>query len=120
MASVWEMICDKLIENGIDAYPPATHEGECLSPYVVVKQYGSTQIVNFSSERVYYLFLLYVPRNQYSMLEDFENKVKAVLDGELYPMLMPSGSKEADYYDDNYHAHMRSFMYHNNVRNKHL
>lgn len=117
---IWSTIADALIKAGIDVYPPATHEGECLKEYVVLKQYGSSQIVHFSSERVYYMIMLYVPRNKYSYLETFERKVKKVLDEDLYPLIMPSGSKDADYYDDNYKAHLRMFMYHNNVRNKHL
>lgn len=118
--TVWEKIAEELKNAGIGVYPPATHEGECLSEYVVVKQAGGYQFGRFSTEKIYYMFLLYIPRNMYSKMDDFERRVKEVLDTRLYPMIMPTGSKENDYYDDNYKAHMRSFLYYNNVRNKHL
>lgn len=118
--SVWEMIFDVLNENGIEVYPPATKDGECLNNYVVVKQDGSSQTGDFSSETVYYQFMLYVPKNKYDKLGDFEEEVKDVLNMKLYPLLMPTGSKMTDYYDDSVKAHMRSFIYRNNVRNKYL
>ena len=118
--TVWEQIFDSLKKAGIDVYPPATKKGECTSNYVVVKQDGSSQIGTFSSERVYYQFMLYVPQNKYNKLSTFEQEVKGVLDSQLYPILMPIGSNMPDYYDDTVKAHMRSFQYRNNVRNKHL
>lgn len=118
--SIWERIFKTLKDNGIEVYPPATHKGECRKPYVVVKQDGSTQVGDFSSERVYYQFLLYVPQNKYQELDNFENEVKGVLATELYPLLMPTGSNMPDYFEEEKKAHMRSFMYTNNRRNKHL
>lgn len=118
--NVWEQISDVLRENGIDVFPPGIRLGECKKEYVVLKQDGSSQYRNFSSEVDYYMFLLYVPANKYSMLSNFEYRVKKVLDEKLYPMLMPTGQKMSDYYDDNYKAHMRAFLYRNVKRNKHL
>lgn len=124
--SVYELILDafkedeKMIEEKIIAYPPATKVGECREPYVVVKQDGASQVGDFSSQKVYYRIMLYVPIKMYSRLEYFENIVKNVLDGKLYPMLMPTGQKEGDYYDDNINAHLRTLLYSNNVRDKHL
>lgn len=118
--SVWETIYSTLTQAGIDVYPPATKKGECKSEYVVIKQDGSSQVGNFSSESVYYHFMLYVPQNKYNTLSTFENKVKKILNEQVYPLLMPAGSSMPDYYDDAVQAHMRSFLYRNNVRNKHL
>lgn len=118
--TIWQIISDTLNENGVDVFPPATKIGECKSPYVVLKQDGSTQIEKYSSEYVYYRFIVYVPRNKYSELSNFENKIKKILADNLFPMIMPVGQTESDYYDDNYNAHMRAFLYRNNVRNKHL
>lgn|SRR5699024_7280150 len=118
--NVWEIISETLQENGIDVYPPGTKVGECKKEYVVLKQDGSTQVGSLSSEQDYYMFMLYVPRNKYSFLSTYEFQVKKVLDEKLYPMLMPTGQKMGDYYDDNYKAHMRAFLYRNNRRNKHL
>lgn len=118
--SVWEMTAKALQKNGIDVFPPGTKIGECKKRYVVLKEDGSSQVGNFSSERQYYMFMLYVPQNEYSKLSKFEYDVKEVLANEMYPILMPTGQKMSDYYDDNYKAHMRSLLYRNNVRNKHL
>lgn len=119
--TVWKLIMDKLIESGIEAYPPATKVGECKKPYVVVKQAGSAKILNYSSQRDFYDFYCYVPKNAYSTLTNFEARVKSVLDiPPLYPMIMPTGNTENDYYDDNIDAHMRRFTYYNNKRVQHL
>ena len=100
--------------------PPATKKGECTKKYIVVKQDGSSQINRYSSVRVYYRFLLYVPRNEYSELSKFEKEVKTVLDEQLYPLIKPSGQTETDFYDDNINGHLRVFLYQNNVRDKYV
>ena len=117
---IWELIFKELKEAGINVYPPATKKGECTEKYVVIKQDGGAQIVGCSSEVVYYHFMLYVPQNKYNELSNYEKEIKEVLATKLYPTLMPTGSTMSDYYDDSIKAHMRSFLYRNNVRNKHL
>lgn len=118
--TVWEQVFKALEVAGIDVYPPATKKGECVTKYVVVKQDGSAQVGDYSSEFVYFQFMLYVPQNKYNELSSYEEEVKGVLDEKLYPLLMPTGSDMSDYYDDSVKAHMRSFLYRNSVRNKHL
>lgn len=119
--NVWERIVSVLNENGINAYPPATKQGQCKEKYVVVKYAGANQHKTYSTQKNYYEFYLYVPKNNYSILADFEAEVRAVLDKPpLYPMIMPTGSSENDYYDDNIDAHLRSFSYYNYQRVKHL
>lgn len=118
---VWAIVQEELEKNNIKAYPPGTQTGECKSEYVVIKQGGGTQLNNYSSEQVMFDFMLYVPKNKYHTLDEFEFRVKAVLDSKpIYPMLMPTGSTDPDFYDDEVKAHMRSFMYRINKRNKHL
>jgi hypothetical protein len=118
--SIWKLIYDTLTENGIDVYPPSIKLGECTSPYTVIKQDGSSRISNFSSERVYYQFMIYVPKNQYDRLSEYEEQVKKIINEKLRFTLKPTGDNMTDYYDDNLKAHMRSFLYKNNVRNKYL
>lgn len=119
--NMWQRIFDVLVENGIETYPPATYNGQCKRPYVMFKKAGSIRLKTYSSRRDYYNFFLYVPREQYDKLSDFEAEVKAVLDSPpLYPMIMPTGRTENDYYDDNYNAHLRILQYYNNVKEKHL
>lgn len=117
---VWEIIYEALNESGINVYPPATKIGECKEKYLVVKQSYTTQLSNFSSEIVYYDFLLYVPQNEYHILDSFSEEVKNVINTKLYPLLMPTGEETEDYYEETIKAHMRSFLYRNVRRNKHL
>ena len=118
--TIWETIQKTLEQNNIPAYPPGAHKGECKSNYVVVKKSGSNQISNFSSEYIYFDFILYVPINKYNELDRFEDRVKEVIDKNLYPILVPYGTTTADYIDDELKAHMRSFIYRNAKRNRHL
>ena len=118
--TVWERISDALKEHSIEVYPPALKKGECKSEYVVVKTDGSSQVGSFSSQTVYYTFMLYVPKNQYTQLERFKQIVKGVIGTDLYPMLMPTGQETPDFYDDTVKAHMVSITYRNSVRNTQL
>ena len=118
--TIWELAMDAFNETGIEIYPPATKNGECKNPYVVLKTEGSTQIPGYSSEYHYYSFLCYVPQNQYSELEKLKSKVKKVLSDKMYPILMPTGEESTSFFDSSIKAHMSYIMYRNNVRNKHL
>lgn len=118
--TVWEITFKALKDAGINVYPPSTKKGKCEKPYVVIKEAGGARFGLFSSEYIHYMFLVYVPRDMYDYLSVFERKIKDVLHKKCFPMLVPTGSKENDYYDDNYDAHMRSFTYRNVARNKYI
>lgn len=120
MESIWEIIQRKLEENDIATFPPATKVGECKSEYVVLKEGGSAQVQSYSSEYVYYQFMLYVPVNKYHTLSDFEQRVKTILNEQLHPLIRSTGSNNPDYYDEEVKAHMRSFTYRNIRRNKYM
>lgn len=117
--TMWEIISDTLQNHKFDVYPPATAKGECKSPYIVLKQDGATKIPRLSSERVYYMIMLYVPKEQYNYLSVFEDKVRKALE-DIAPMILPVGETNTDYYDDNYNAHMRYMLYRSNRRNKYV
>lgn len=115
--TLWEIIADTFIENGIMCYPPASKIGTCEENYIVLKQAGSVQVESYSSEWVYYMFMLYTPRNKYAEFERFENEVKKIIQDKLYPMIKPTGLKNNDFYDDNINAHVRSFTVRATKRN---
>lgn len=117
--NIWKMIAKELNSEGIDVYPPATHKGQCTKPYVILKQDGVSRVLDYSSARVYYRFQVYVPKERYDLLDVYEKKVKDILDNKLYPLILNSNSQEPDYFDDNYNAHMRAFLYHNTIRLRH-
>lgn len=116
--SLWQIIADTLIEHGIEVYPPATKVGKCQKRYVVLKISAKTGLPGISSERIYFMFMLYIPKEEYTQLEMFESEVRKILDNELAPMILPAGETNSDYYDDNFDAHMRYFLYRANARNK--
>lgn len=111
----WGDIYKHLKSQGVDVYSPAQHEGECISPYVVVKMLSNNQVGRFSSSQAQYDVLIYIPKNQYSQLEDYVQKIKDLMKG-LYPMIVPLGSQTPSYYDDIVKGHMVSVQYRNNQK----
>ena len=110
--SRWQDIFLHLKESGVETYPPATKVGECLSEYVVIKNNGSSKHTSFSTDIDLYSIMCYVPKDKYSTLEPFVQKIKNIMKG-LKPMILPYGSQTPSYYDDSYKAHMISIQYKN-------
>lgn len=99
--------------NGVEVYSPGQKQGECLSPYTVVKCSGTLQIPGFSSTRTLYDVMCYVPKDRYTQLEQYVAQVKAYMD-QLQPMIMPMYFETPSFYDDSVKAHMISIQYRNN------
>lgn len=115
--SVYDKIYKYLSSKGISVYPPGMHKGECTEKYCVLKNDGSSPYGSFSSQVRYFTLMCYVPKNEYSELEEYVTQCEKALD-ELSPMIMPTGTQQPDYYDDTIKAHMRSIMYRNYKRNR--
>lgn len=113
----WEDIFEKLQEHGIDVYSPSQHTGECTSPYVVVKDAGRSASTEVSSSQDLYDLMCYVPKNNYSTLEAFVDRVETVMD-ELFPMVRSMHFRTPSFYDDSVKAHMISTQYVNWKKNK--
>lgn len=112
LESRWQDIYAHLEDKGYEIYPPGVKVGECISPYIVVKNDGSYKHVNFSTDRDMYAIMCYVPKGQYSKLEPMVQKVKKDMK-ELEPMILPYGQQMPSYYDDTYKAHYISIEYEN-------
>ena len=110
--SRWQDIYEHLKSKGFDVYSPGTKVGECESEYLVIKNDGSTKHTSFSTDVDLYSVMCYVPKNKYSMLEQFVQRVKKSMKG-LEPMILPYGSQTPSYYDDGVKAHMISIEYKN-------
>lgn len=110
--SRWKDIFDCLKNNDIEVYSPGIKVGECLSPYVVVKNDGSSKHIAFSTDVDLYSVMCYVPKQNYSLLEPFVQKIKFIM-RDLEPMIKPYGSQTSSYYDDSIKAHMVSIEYKN-------
>jgi hypothetical protein len=115
MSTRWDDIMDTLHSSNIDAYSPATKEGECTAPYVVVKMSGSSNYKGYSTDVCYYDVMCYVPKNSYGLLPGYVTQVKEAMK-KLQPMIKPAGQETPSYYDDTYKAHMTSVMYSNYVK----
>ena len=110
--SRWQDISVCLKKSGFDVYSPGVKVGECKSPYVVVKNDGSTKHASFSTDVDFYAVMCYVPKDAYSKLEPMVQSVKRAMK-ELEPMIFPYGTQTSSYYDDAYKAHMVSIEYKN-------
>lgn len=112
----WKDIYEKLSEEGIEVYSPGRKTGECTSPYVVVKSAGRVVSTEISSSQDLYDLMCYVPKDQYSTLENFVERVESIMD-ELFPMVRSMHFRTASYYDDSVKAHMISTQYVNWKKN---
>jgi hypothetical protein len=110
--SRWQDLYLHLKNKGYDVYAPAQKVGECTEPYLVVKNDGSYQHANFSSDRDMYAIYCYVPKLRYSELEPLVQRVKRDM-RELYPMFQVYGQQLASFYDDEVKAHYISIEYEN-------
>ena len=110
--SRWQDIFRHLKKSGFDVYPPGIFAGECTSPYMVVKNDGSTRHVGVSTDDDLYAVMCYVPKDAYSALEPMVQDVKRAMKG-LEPLILPYGSQTPSYYDDSAKAHMVSIQYKN-------
>lgn len=108
--SRWQDIYNVLKKKGIDVYSPGQHKGECTSKYVVVKVGNLAKVQNVSTVQRLYDLLLYVPKDEYSSLELFEEEVKTAMK-ELEPMIRPMFSQTGSFFDDTVDGHMTSLQY---------
>lgn len=101
-----------LKNDGFEVYFPAQKVGECISPYVVVRDATTSKYLDYSSTVTYYDLLCYIPKDHFSQLEPFVEKVKESMK-ELVPMILPTHTQTQSYYDDSVKAHMISVLYKN-------
>ena len=114
--SQWQKIYKHLKDNNIDVYSPGQHQGECISPYVVLKDAGLSQLASFSSSQAVYDVMCYVPHNKFSTLEPYVDRVKELMK-ELYPEIVPMYFQTASFLDDTVRGHMISVQYRSNRKN---
>lgn len=97
---------------GFDVYFPTQKKGECKSPYVVVKDSGTSQYNQLTTVVTLYEVMCYVPVATYSELSLYADKVKGAMKP-LWPMLIPMNCETPPFYDDTVNAHMTSIQYRN-------
>lgn len=98
-----------LKQNGFDVYFPSQKEGECTSPYIVIKDAASSKFLDFSSTVHYYDIMCYVPHNQFSKLSGFVEDVAQAMKG--IQSVKTTYTRTASTYDDSVKAYMISETY---------
>lgn len=111
----WQEIFLHLENKGFEVYPPNVKVGECIEPYIVVKNDGTQPHPNFSSEVRLYDILIYTPENSYSTLETLIDKVKGSLK-ELEPLIVFTGSQTPPFFNDLNKSYMVSLSYRNYIK----
>ncbi len=106
----WQDVFLHLKNKGYDVYSPGQHTGECLSPYIVVKEGISLQAQQLSSMQDMLELLVYVPESNYSTLTPFVGGVEDAM-REMLPMIRPAHSRDAPYHDTDVKAFMVSIGY---------
>lgn len=114
--SRWKDIFLHLKSKGYEVYPPGNKDGECLKPYIVVKDAGTTKVTGISSSLALFDVMVYMPYNRYSELEEYVRKVEEDMD-ELFPMIRPAHFKTASFYDESVKGYMESIQYQNYQKN---
>lgn len=76
---MYEAIRKTLAAAGIDAYAPGQHKGDCVSPYVVIKDDGQSEIVGTAAKRNTIDIIIYAPMAWYSKIAGIVSDVQAAL-----------------------------------------
>lgn len=93
-----------------DVYFVGQHKGDCISPYIVIKQGVSTNFQSLSSNIDYYDLLLYVPKGKPSLIETMLVEVEQTMK-QLYPMIKSQNERTEMFFDDSVNGWMRSLLY---------
>lgn len=101
-----------LSKAGFEVYSPGQKTGECKEPYIVVKDAGTLRYGEFSSTQTLYDIMCYVPKVRFTFLEQYVLQMKQAMKG-LAPMIMPTYTETASFYDDSVKGHMISVQYRN-------
>jgi len=107
---MWQAIYAKLMELGLNPYPPGKHQGECTERYCVIKE--QTQSAYFNARAVGFRtidLILFVPVSSYVAVEPYVQAVKAAM-REL-PALRWTGTETPVIVDDEVEAYTTSLVY---------
>lgn len=104
----WQTIFRHLQEHGFDTYALGQHKGICTSPYIVLRNNGTTLAQGV--EQVVYELLLYMPVERMSEFENFIGEVKQAMN-RLYPALKLVSPEDIHYLDEDVQGYMTGLSY---------
>ena len=113
---IWEQIYKHLESEGFTVHSPKQKMGECVEPYLVVKDTGASSAMSVSSTWKTFDILCYVPASKYRTLNGYVESVKKAMD-KLFPLLQPTHFETPSFEDTDVKAHMISVQY-QNIRRK--
>ncbi|MEY7998606.1 hypothetical protein AB8U03_00070 [Clostridium sp. Mt-5] len=109
--TVWERVFLLLKSRGIDVYSPGQHEGKCTSPYVVVKNtgtsgfQGSNQIGSQTLD-----IIIYYPLTNYSDMEPYTCQIQNFL-SQLKEYIRSTGNITPVVIDDTVSGYTQTIEY---------
>lgn len=95
--------------KGFDVYSIGQHEGICSSPYLVIKENGTSEVIGTSLINDKVEILVYYPVGSYSLIATYTDKLKKEMRGlkSLRRVLDPMPT----IVDDDKKAYMTSYFY---------
>lgn len=109
-ASRWGDIYVHLQDKGFDVYGLSQHEGECLSPYVVLNCGFKGKYLSYSTTQEVIDFMCYHPNM--SELEAYKESVKdAIKELESVYMIRDTYNETSAIYDEFVKGYMTSFQF---------
>lgn len=101
-----------LKSQGVNAYLPAHHTGECLTRYTVVRPSLGAKVEGYSTFYQSYQLLMYVPREEGSQIEVYVEQVRdAMRPLQRQLMLRETYFRAMPYYEDSVKAYMVDLEY---------
>lgn len=99
-----------LKSQNFDVYFTGQHTGNCIKPYVVVKQGISTAFPGLSTNVDYYDIMCYVPKDTPSRLQEY---IKSVEDAllQISPMIKTTNEITSPFFDESVQGWMSSMIY---------
>ncbi len=107
---IYDLIFDTLKRNGFNVYAPNAHKGECIEPYIVVKESDTNQYVNYSTNITLYDIMCYA--KNYTDCLKLKEKVKETMK-KAEPSVKPTYTETAAFFDDSVKGYMSSVEYRN-------
>lgn len=68
-----------LKSKGFDVYSIGQHEGICTSPFLVIKEMGTTSTLEKNINKELVEVFVYYPKGQYSKVGDYVNSIEEAL-----------------------------------------
>ena len=106
---IYDLIFETLKKSGIDVYSPGSHIGECIKPYIVVKETIAQRYLKYSTQTVYYDVMCYA--KNYTDCLKLKELVKEKM--KLVDSVKPTFNETEPFLDENVKAYMSSVEYRN-------